>query len=86
MMTRRVIPFGTGTALYGHVMTEPRLRGIHVRLTEQQLDKVRADAKRAGMTMQAWVEMTLSGEVRPRGPYGQRPYLKKQDEELPMTG
>ncbi|PRZ34804.1 hypothetical protein CLV47_12336 [Antricoccus suffuscus] len=61
-------------------------RGLHLRLSEDQLAQIRQESKAAGMTMQAYIETKVFGDIRPRGRYGQRPYLKGQDEELPMTG
>lgn len=62
-------------------------KGLHLRLSEEQLQRIRSEAQAAGLTMQAYIETKVFGEIRPRGRYGQRPYLKPKDQaELPMTG
>ena len=64
----------------------PTTRAVRFRLTEDQHQQLKAGAADAGMTIQAFMEQRVFGEVRPRGASGARPYLKKQDEELPLTG
>ena len=57
-----------------------------LRLTQSQREELKTRAQAAGMTMHAYAELSLFGEIRPRGRNGARPYKKRQHEELPMTG
>ena len=61
-------------------------RGYPFRLTEEQRDELRTRASEAGLTIQAYLELTVFGEIRQRPKYGPRPYKKPQGEELPLTG
>lgn len=65
-----------------------QLRGFQLRLTETQLNRVRAEAEQAGLTMQAYVQLRVIGEILPRGKNGARPYTRpvSNQRELPMTG
>lgn len=64
------------------------MRGFQLRLSERQLNRVRVEAQQAGLTMQAYAELRLTGEIRPRGKTGARPNTRPVDsqKELPMTG
>lgn len=61
-------------------------RAFQFRLTEDQHRQLKSAAAEAGMTVQAYLEKTVFGEVRPRAVQGPRPYTRKQNEELPLTG
>ena len=57
------------------------------RLSEHEHAELRAVAAEAGLTMQAYIEMRTLGRLRPRGPYGPRPWTKPANQkELPLTG
>ncbi len=57
-----------------------------LRLSQSQREELKARAAAAGMTMHAYAELALFGQIRPRGRNGTRPYKQHQNEELPMTG
>ncbi|WP_153505881.1 plasmid mobilization protein [Cumulibacter manganitolerans] len=63
----------------------PPTRAFQLRLTESQHQQLKKAAADAGMTVQAYLEKTVFGEVRPRAQQGPRPHTRKQ-EELPLTG
>ena len=58
-----------------------------VKLTTEQHAAFREAADEAGLTMQAYAELRIFGEIRPRGINGPRPRTKRGDQEvLPLTG
>ena len=62
------------------------LRTVLFRITPEQKAQLVEDARKAGMRQNAYIEYKLFGAIRPREGTGPSPYLKQQDEELPLTG
>ena len=62
-------------------------RAYPFQLTEDRHARLKREAAEAGLTMQAYLELKVFGEIRPRGPKGPRPYITDRNQkELPLTG
>ncbi|WP_153505346.1 hypothetical protein [Cumulibacter manganitolerans] len=62
------------------------LRSVLIRISKEQKAQLEEDARKAGMRQNAYIEYKLFGAIRRREGAGPAPYLKPQNEELPLTG
>lgn len=79
---RRVTPLCTGTNPYVERMAE-QIRGVNFRMTAARLADLRARSSELGISVQAYLELQLFGEISQRKVNRRDSHINEQ-EELPL--